>query len=683
MRTLARLVTAVCGLTLGLGGASAPAQSSHRPSSSSPALPLEVPYLSQSVLLCGGAALAMVERWWGRRGVYAEDFAELVRPALGGILTTELAASAVDRGWDTRVQQGTPEQIRRQLAAGEPVITLIEAGTDRYHYVVLLAWHDGKVTYHDPARAPFITVDESRFLSRWSAADRWAMVIRPFAAAPVGPAARTDAAVPFDSLPCAPWLDRAVDAVEAGRLDEAATLLGRAREECPSEPRVLRELAGVRFKQSRYADAITLTREYLALAPADQAGWQLLASSLYLAGDRDGALDAWNELGTPRVDLVRIDGARGIRFMKLAAAVATPPVTVLTPARLALARRRLGAFPAVERASVGYQPVAGGLVEVRVAVRARPVVERSWPFIAAGAIRAVARHEARLDIASPTGAGELWTGAWRWESSRPRISGRVATPFTLGFPGVLEIEGAWEQFLGGSGETRRSGQLGFGGWITGILRPSAAVRFERWSADRDYLAVALATEARGWRDRLAVTARAEQAVATSAHPSYRRAGARGVWASSPGLSRPAWSGRLGYDWASRFAPQGTWAIAGDDLSWAIPLRAHPLETRGADVGNTTGRALLHGGLAGDVPLRHMGFLAIAAGVFLDAAHVSGAAGGAESRWYLDGGAGIRLGIADGALGVIRIDWAASFMTDRRRALTVGIHRSWPLFELVP
>src|SRR5487761_2664384 len=63
---------------------------------------LQVPYVAQSELLCGGAALAMIERWWGRRGVYAEAFAYLVRPAAGGILTTELVLAARARGWQTQ-----------------------------------------------------------------------------------------------------------------------------------------------------------------------------------------------------------------------------------------------------------------------------------------------------------------------------------------------------------------------------------------------------------------------------------------------------------------------------------------------------------------------------------------------------------------------------------------------------
>ena len=80
MGPIARALGAAVLVAMGLGSATSAAQSPHPGPSPATTAALEVPYLPQSVLLCGGAALAMVERWWGRRGVYAEDFAGLVRP---------------------------------------------------------------------------------------------------------------------------------------------------------------------------------------------------------------------------------------------------------------------------------------------------------------------------------------------------------------------------------------------------------------------------------------------------------------------------------------------------------------------------------------------------------------------------------------------------------------------------
>lgn len=691
MRAIARLGTAGLWLTAGLGSSPLLAQSfaSGNPTPGPTPAVLEVPYLPQSVLLCGGAAVAMVERWWGRRGVYAQDFSQLVRPELGGILTTDLAAAARTRGWDTRVLRGTPELVQRTLGNGVPVVALIQVGRDRYHYVVVVGWRDSQVTFHDPAGAPFTTTGEVEFLARWTGANRWALVIRPALTA-TGTTVRANNPdpAPADSMRCPPWLDRALDAAAANRLEEAALLLAEATQACPAEPMILRELAGVRFKQARYAEAIPLAGEYVALVPTDGLGWQLLATSRYLAGDRDGALDAWNSVGRPTVDLLRIDGTRRIRFRAIADAVSVPHGTVLSTSDLALAQRRLSDVPALRRSVVEYQPVPGGMVEIHVAVNERPTIEPPLRLAVAGAVRAAAQHEVGLELATPTGAGELWTASWRWERARPRAAFGIELPAELGFPGVISVQGAWERFRFAldpanttvQEQTRRSASVGFGGWVSAGVRPSAALRLERWSANQSYLAISVGAELRARGNRFALTATTEHAVALSGHPSYNRADAGASWASALGLGRPAWSARLGVDWASPNAPLGTWPVVGGDLSWAIPLRAHSATSRGLLSGRSTGRGIIHAGLAGDHPIYRLGPLVLAAGLFLDGAEViEPADGSVGDRFYLDAGAGLRIGLAEGRLGVLRID-LANGLTDGRVALSVGVHRQWPLFR---
>ena len=287
---------------------------------------LQVPYLPQSVLLCGGAAIAMVERWWGRRGVYAQDFAGLARPSSGGTLTTDLESATRERGWDTRVFRGTPDLVRQSLRDGVPVVALVEVARNRYHYGVVIGWGDGQVVFHDPATAPFTATDENSFLARWAGADWWALAVRPAPIASVKARADTTPPGPIDSaMPCSPWIDRALDAVAANQLDDASGLLAKADRVCPLELLVQRETAGVRFKQGRHAEVVRLITEYLAIVPGDEYGSQLLATSRYLAGDPDGALEAWNRVGRPTVDLVRIDGVRKVRFREIAGAMSLPP----------------------------------------------------------------------------------------------------------------------------------------------------------------------------------------------------------------------------------------------------------------------------------------------------------------------------------------------------------------------
>lgn len=689
VRAMARLAAAGFWLLATLGPASGQAQTWPVAHPAGAPRVLDVPYLPQSVLLCGGAALAMVERWWGRRGVQAEDFAALVKPELGGIRTTDLDSAARARGWNALALRATPALVQQWLRDSVPVIALIEVRPARYHFVVIVGWSDQRVVFHDPAGAPNTTEPEARFLSRWAGGQDWALVVRP---APPGTGggipspSGAPVVAPVDSMPCRPWLDRALDAAAAGDLTSAALLLEAAERACPGEPLVARERAAIRFRQGRHAESISLVTHYLTQAPRDTLGWQLLATSRFLTGDPDGALAAWNETGQPIVDLLRIDGLRNLRFRQVATAVGLPHGSLLTPGALALARRRIAELPGIGRGVVGYQPVGSGLVEVRVVVGERPLLDPPWRLLAAGAIRAVAQQEAELEFGTRSGAGERWSGAWRWEPARQRIATRVELPLQLAIPGVLSAVGGWERMAIGldaraeavAEESNRSAGIGFEGWLTPSLRPALGLRLERWADVRRYLAVVGALEWRASGDRLAVSATAEQAMAMAGHSSYRRHGLRTTWTSALSLQQASWSARMGYDGASAGAPVGRWPVAGRHPGWAIPLRAEPALLRGVVAGRTVGRGILHGGVAGDLPVWRGGPVVLAAGAFLDGARITSSADRTLGpRDVLDAGIGLRLGAGDGALGTVRFDWARRVLGGGRSALTIGLHRNWP------
>jgi len=61
---------------------------------------LDVPFIAQSELLCGGAAAAMVMRYWGERVVDADTFSLLVDRRAGGIRTAALVDDLRARRWN-------------------------------------------------------------------------------------------------------------------------------------------------------------------------------------------------------------------------------------------------------------------------------------------------------------------------------------------------------------------------------------------------------------------------------------------------------------------------------------------------------------------------------------------------------------------------------------------------------
>ena len=138
--------------------------SGQTPSPSSPGPVLDVPYVPQSEALCGGAAVAMVMRYWGAIGIHAESFSSLVDPGQQGIRGEDLISEVTRRGWSAASFRGDAMLVQRSLEARRPLIALVEDRPGRFHYVVVVSWVPGTVVVHDPARRPFQVLEEQLFL---------------------------------------------------------------------------------------------------------------------------------------------------------------------------------------------------------------------------------------------------------------------------------------------------------------------------------------------------------------------------------------------------------------------------------------------------------------------------------------------------------------------------------------
>lgn len=651
---------------------------------------LDVPYLAQSELLCGGAAIAMIERWWGRRGVFAEDFAQLVRPASGGILTTDMSRVMRERGWEARALSATAPAVQASLADSVPVITLIQVSPNRYHYVVIVGWSSTEVTYHDPAVSPSVRLPIRAFEKRWEGANRWALFARPSRVVMASaPAPLTPPPAPtIDSLPCRPWLDKAADAASRNHLNEADQFLGVAVTECASEPLVIRELAGVRFRQGKHAEAMRLAYEYSRRAPADSLGWQLLASSRYLAGDALGALQAWNVIGRPVIDLLRIDGISHIRFRTLADGMGIHAGDVLTPARLALAQRRIADIPALAVTRASYTGVAGGAVEVHAVVVERPLLDRLPLLLAGTAISAVFRREVSLATHSPLGLGEVLTGQWRWQRADPCLALRVDIPARIGVPAIVSVDRSWEgyRFSAGVPDERRSvTSVAVSGWANRNIEALAGTRFEHWSAHGDFFTLSGGGALHTSHDHVTLLAMAEHAIPLSGNASFDRIRTRVAWTLPDDRWSNTWSMRLGADATGAATPRGLWPLAGDGLTREIPLRAHTRIIDDKLSAARTGRRIVHGGIAGDRPIGSLGPLTLGAGIFVDGAHVvSPGDGSSDAQLYVDGGAGVRVGVTGSKWAAVRIDVARGLVADRRWGVSVSLAQvSMPRLTMRP
>src|SRR5450759_4043247 len=277
-------------------------------------LAIDVPYLPQTDALCGGAAAAMVFRYWGDAHADVQEFAPLVDRRAGGIASDVLTDAVRTRGWRAGRIDGSLDALAARVHDGQPVIVLLPDRGDRqrYHYVVITGVSADAIVVHDPAWGPSRMIRAPDFERAWQAAGFWSLLILPPAvstgqasSAPEAPAA----AAVVDA--CDARLNRALDEIRERGLDHADALLNDVRAQCPNAAGPLRELSGVRFAQRRWKESAALARDALRLEPRDEYALDVLGSSLFMQDDSPGALRAWRivlheEAGAEHIERVLV-----------------------------------------------------------------------------------------------------------------------------------------------------------------------------------------------------------------------------------------------------------------------------------------------------------------------------------------------------------------------------------------
>ena len=272
----------------------------------------------------------MVLRYWGARGLDAESFASLVDRGAGGIRTNRLVEDLRRRGWNAVEVEGREDLVEAELGRGRPVLALIEDRPGTFHYIVIVAATPQAIVLHDPARTPFRVMEREQFARRWSRADRWMAVVTPIESSrssePPAPVAATEGSS------CADLIASGVQRAQAGQFDEAERRLTSALSCGGAAP--VRELAGLRLLQRRWLEVGELATAALAVDPMDEYAWQLLATSRFVQNDPEGALEAWNRIEQPRVDLVAVGGLTHTRQRVVERLLAVPSQALLTPRAL-------------------------------------------------------------------------------------------------------------------------------------------------------------------------------------------------------------------------------------------------------------------------------------------------------------------------------------------------------------
>ena len=644
---------------------------------------LEVPYVAQSEALCGGAAAAMVMRYWGAQGVYAEDFSPYVSSD-AGIQTGDLVAALDSLGWQPYPFRGTAADVQAHLKRGRPVVALLEVAPERYHYVVIVAWGKNGVLYHDPAVAPNRVLSAAQWEVQWQATGYWALLLLPPAAEEDRNTTDTTATAPFEidvdeDRPCARQVAQAVAQAQNGQLDEAATRLEAAQVQCPEEAAAFREAAAIRFKQARWTEAEQLAEQALAREPDDGYTWRLLAATRFLSEDRTGALRAWNQLGEPEIDLIQIEGLDRMRYAVAVSLLGLSPGDILTPSRLIRARRRLKLLPAADASEVYYEPRPERKVEVKAVLLEAPVFINGWRALGEHLAKTLPLRLLSVHVNNVAGGGEQVAATWRWEANRPFVSVQMAAPRVLGLPGVLSVEGLWDRqtyrvpasfgeedqrFI----EERQRGAVRVQDWATARLRWQTEIGFQRWQHRADDLTLDATLQYRPLAARWALRGGVGGGLPVEGDARYG-GGHLGVLGQSKnelrGTMVVAQSGVVA---TSAETPLVGWV--GADSGLGGMLRAHKLRDNGVVDSKLFGRTLVHGSVEVQRWLGAISIFPVGVATFLDAAQVWHRLDpNTDRRLQVDAGGGLRLGLPGGD-SYVRFD-AAYGLRDGDYALSVG------------
>jgi len=582
---------------------------------------LGVPFVAQGPLLCGGAVAAMVERHWGALGAYAEDYSSRVVPEAGGIHTGDLARAMEERGYRTRVFRGAAEEALDRVREGTPVVALLSSGRDAYHYVLVTAVGSDRVMVHDPQHRPGMIWEREDFQARWAASEYWALAAVPTLEAELGPGTAGSGG--------------------SGPGPADGSSASGASSTLPSSLLAATEA----LRGNRPADAERQVGEWLETAtpedPSRPLAWRLLASARYLDGRSGAALEAWNRVGEPRVDLVQLRGLQGMRHRLATRFLGLAPRDTLRRSTLVRAQRRLMQLPSVRLGRMAYQPLRDGSVRVEAGVLERAVRPGLVEGLGLG-LNALVTRTAEVGSGPVLGLGERLHLGGSWEEARPGFQGSVALPWPdVGGVVRMEAGGLRERYASGEdggavAHTRRWSAVGLRSWIRSWLRGGVRASAERWDGGELRGSLGASVRLVTWEDRLVLDGNWTEWSGTG---GGRRVGLKAAAAHDlPGPGRT----RLVAGWSH--APRGPallWPGAGVGRHRTAHLRGHPLADEGRLGAEALGRTLLHGTVEYALPWQ-VGPLPVEVAAFVDGVRVREPLVGSRTRDYLDPGLELRL-----------------------------------------
>lgn len=130
---------------------------------------------------CGPTTLASVLAFHGTPVPETTIAGVIYSPTAHGVLLTDLAWYARSLGFLTEVRTGTPADLQKALAGGQPPIVLLDlgiAGIRQPHFTAVTGWSADRVYYLN-TKAAGKRVSQKTFERQWQLAGNQFLLITP------------------------------------------------------------------------------------------------------------------------------------------------------------------------------------------------------------------------------------------------------------------------------------------------------------------------------------------------------------------------------------------------------------------------------------------------------------------------------------------------------------------------
>lgn len=215
---------------------------------------------------------------------------------------------------------------------------------------------------------------------------------------------------------------------QLGEFEQARSQLLLGRNALPRDPRFPTELAGVEFKEKRYAAAAAWLRRAARLNPGDEYVNNFLATNYFVGGNVEAALKYWNRVNRPQVASVEIPKDLHTNPVLIDRALTFSPAAQLRLPDFLTSESRLEGLDVFVRQRLRLASADNGTFDVSLDAQERNGFgANKWQAILS-TFRGVFYQTAYPEYFNFRGSALNLTSLFRWDSEKRRVSASISGP---------------------------------------------------------------------------------------------------------------------------------------------------------------------------------------------------------------------------------------------------------------